>query len=74
MLLQEEALVDVRDSTGLTPLIRASWNGHEEVVRALIENRADIGAVDDQGFSALRRAEAQNEEQIATWLRAAGAR
>jgi len=40
----------------------------------LIDSRAEIDAVDDFGFSALRRAEAQKEEHIAARLRAAGAR
>ena len=73
MLLREMATVEVRDESGLTPLIRAAWNGHEEIVKALIAEH-DVNAADSRGITALQRAKARNETAIIAHLRAAGAR
>ena len=58
------ALIDVRDNKGLTPLMRAAWNGHEDIVEALLESGADKHAADDRGVTAMQRAEAVNERGI----------
>lgn len=50
------ALLDARDRAGRTPLMRASWHGHERVVRLLIENGARPELQDDEGASALQLA------------------
>ena len=62
-------MVDVRDNEGLTPLMRAAWNGHEDIVAALVAGGADIHAVDDRGITALQRAGAENEQSIVRLLR-----
>ena len=64
----------MRDESGLTPLIRAAWNGHEGIVEALIAEQADVNAADSRGITALQRAKTGNETAIIAHLRAAGAR
>jgi ankyrin repeat protein len=49
--------------------MRAAWNGHEDIVAALVAGGADIHAVDDRGITALQRAGAENEQSIVRLLR-----
>ena len=55
-------------------MIRAAWNSHEEIVKALIAEQADVNAADSRGITALQRAKTGNETAIIAYLRAAGAR
>ena len=66
--------VEVRDESGFTPLIRAARNRHEEIVKALIAEQADVNAADNRGITALQRAKTGNETAIIAHLRVAGAR
>jgi ankyrin repeat protein len=52
-LLQQKIDVNVRDSCAYTPLHWAAWNGHIEVVMLLIENGADVHAVNNDKCSSL---------------------
>jgi len=44
LLLEKGADVDSKASDGQTPLSLAAANGHEDVVKLLLENRADVHA------------------------------
>ena len=45
--------VNLRGLGNMTPLHRASQNGHEEMVELLIENGADVNAMTDSGETPL---------------------
>jgi ankyrin repeat protein len=49
-------LVDLRDGNGQTALHRATENGHDEIIRILIENGIDVNARDVNGQTALHLA------------------
>ncbi|MDD9865302.1 MAG: ankyrin repeat domain-containing protein, partial [Verrucomicrobiales bacterium] len=42
-----------KDNLGRTPLYRAAYNGHKEIVVLLLENKADSSARDANGWSPL---------------------
>ena len=52
-LLMRGAMINVRDKSGWTPLHRAAARGHTEVVRFLLEQDADIDAVNSSGDTPL---------------------
>jgi ankyrin repeat protein len=45
--------LDIQDKFGWTALMRASWNGHLEIVKILIENSAKLDIQDKYGRTAL---------------------
>ncbi len=51
--LHDGADVNCRDKHGLTPLIWAAIQGHEEVVRLLLEHGGDLEAKNHNGDTAL---------------------
>ena len=51
MLLQAGAHVDARDSSGVTPLLRASERGAAAAVRLLVDARAHVDVVGNDGRS-----------------------
>ena len=63
----------IDDKEGLTPLMRAAWNGHEDVVRLLVDAGSTLSATDDVGKSALDYAIQGGHREIARVLRAFGA-
>ena len=42
LLIENGADINDMDKNGYTPLLIASWYGNEEVVKKLIDNRANI--------------------------------
>ena len=64
LLLKNEADVDARNVCG-TALHAAAENGHTEVVRLLLEERADINTEDEEGKTALDRAADRRREVMA---------
>lgn len=51
--LEKGANVNARDNQGLTPLMYAAANGHEEILELLLEYNADIHARNKKGRTAL---------------------
>ena len=51
---------------GMTPLIWASKNGHNEIVNGFLENRADVNARDNTKMTALMWASNMGHEEIST--------
>ncbi|KAK9441880.1 Pfs, NB-ARC and Ankyrin domain protein [Metarhizium brunneum] len=47
LLCDRGADIDIRDRNGRTPLSWAAWNGHEAVVKLLLEKGANIEAIDN---------------------------
>lgn len=53
-LLQEGADVNAKDDNNDTPLMRASYHGHKEIVELLIQYGADVKAENKEGRTALK--------------------
>ena len=53
ILDKEPSLVNCRDSDGYTPLHRACYNGHMNVVRILLQRGADVDARTEDGWQPL---------------------
>jgi ankyrin repeat protein len=50
---QQPGLLDARDDCGMTPLMNASWEGHEGVVQWLLDQGAAMNKRNVAGYSAL---------------------
>ena len=72
-LLENGARPAIADNEGLTPLMRAAWNGHQDVVRVLIDAGTPLAETDGVGKSALDYAIEGGHRDIARVLRALGA-
>ena len=66
--------INWQDDNRWTPLMWASVNGHLDVVRYLICNGADVNIKNNNGETALDLAEKNGCEEVAEFLRIAGAR
>ena len=65
--------VNARDGRGYTPLMSASFRGHDGVVRALLAAGADVNAASEEGYTALIWTSYFGRESCAQLLVAAGA-
>ncbi|XXH02274.1 hypothetical protein Hte_008643 [Hypoxylon texense] len=64
LLLSHGANIEVKDQIGRTPLLWAATNGNIDLVRILLENRADITATNNRGRTALHLvAESNHRDQ-----------
>jgi len=66
LLLNNHADVDARAADGSTPLIIAASRNDKDMVELLLENKANINAQDNSGWSALHRVAALQASQFAT--------
>lgn len=74
VLLGGGAEIDAKDSLGLTALMQATKNGHNDVIGELLNNAASVYAVDNKGRTALHHAAmGRSSENIIDTLLAAGA-
>jgi ankyrin repeat protein len=71
--LHEGADVNCRDKDGLTPLIWAAIQGHEEVVRLLLERGGDLEAKNHNGDTALMWASLMGHKDLVDFLLDRGA-
>jgi len=55
---------------GITPLMVASWKGRENIVRYLLNKKADVVVEDNDGNTALDYAEAGGHENIIFLIKA----
>jgi hypothetical protein len=67
-VLAKGAEVDTIDMDGRTGLIHASFRGHTEIVRLLLEHGADVHIQDSDGQTALSYAQSQGHTEIETLL------
>ena len=72
-LLGAGAAIDARNGEGETPLLMAARAGNNEVVRLLVEHRADVNAADNLQHTALYYAGERGFTEIVELLLAAGA-
>jgi ankyrin repeat protein len=74
-LLEAKADVNARDnSSGITVLWIAAWQGEVEVVKLLLEKGADVNAKRSGGETALEIAKAMEHTEIVQLLEKAGAK
>jgi ankyrin repeat protein len=64
---------DLRDSTGITPLMLAAQKRHNEIVEYLISQGADVNAKTTTGFTALFHSCIQGDDELAKILIGSGA-
>lgn len=70
----QSAIAEIRDGEGLTPLHRAAGNGDLLEVKKLVENGADIYAVDSRmGYSVLHKAVYSGNPEVVHYLIEKGA-
>ncbi|KAI1273730.1 hypothetical protein F5Y07DRAFT_376026 [Xylaria sp. FL0933] len=55
--------LEVRDHIGRTPLLWAATNSNIELARFLLENKANVGAANDRGRTALHLSAESNDEE-----------
>ena len=67
------AAINKRTNHGMTPLMGASWQGHEDVVRLLLARGANVALRDSAGETALGMAIRDSHPAIVALLKAAGA-
>ncbi len=60
--------MNVLDVSRCTPLHWSCTKGHLEIVKLLVEHKADIHIVDNQGDTAERCAADNNHREIASYL------
>jgi ankyrin repeat protein len=58
----------MQDSTGMTPLHWASWNGHEAIAKLLVEKGAQLSVHDDDGDTPLLCAAENGHQAIVKLL------
>ena len=74
MLEYDDVAVDSKDGYGRTPLWWAAENGHEMVVKLLVEKGADVNSKDDRdGWTPLWRAAENGHEAVVELLVEKGA-
>ena len=70
VLLQRQASVDVRDSSGASALMGAAGQGHLSIVQRLLLAGASPGLRDLEGFTALQWAELADQTECARAIKA----
>lgn len=70
--LIDVAAVDAEDQYGATVLDHAAFRGDIDVMKMLIEAKADINHQDDGGVTPLMNAAANNQKEAVEWLIAQG--
>ncbi|KAJ3207820.1 hypothetical protein HDU67_007205 [Dinochytrium kinnereticum] len=73
ILLKNPNLIQQRDESGRSPLHWASDRGHLDLVKYLVESKAEVNLGDDEGLTALHNAAVSGHIHIASVLLEAGA-
>ena len=66
--VQQNGDVDVRNDSGYTPFILATYHGHDEVATELIRAGADACALDEKGSNAYMGVAFKGYTHTAQWL------
>ncbi|CAO1427543.1 unnamed protein product [Diamesa serratosioi] len=72
LLISKGSVINIRNSAGITPLMFASMKDHADVVEYLLQNKAVLEAIDNDGRNALICAVEYNRLDIAKILIDAG--
>ncbi|MFC1653133.1 ankyrin repeat domain-containing protein [Planctomycetota bacterium] len=72
-LITDGADVNITNKHGVTPLLKASHNGHTEVVKLLLESGANVDATDTNGSTSLILASMRGHSEIVKLLLEANA-
>lgn len=64
LLIDNGALVDAGDNSGMTPLMLAVRGGHDDMVQLLIDSQASVDAKDKQGMTALMIAASETYDHV----------
>ena len=72
ILTAKGAAIDAKDKNGLTPLVYASMQGHEEAVFLLLKTGADMNSTSIHNQTCLHWAAVRNHLEVAKILLAAG--
>ena len=72
-MLQHPTEPNVANENGTTALMEASWHGHVEVVRLLLEAEARIDLAKNSGLTALMAASREGHVEVLHLLLAGGA-
>ncbi|XP_048731113.1 ankyrin repeat domain-containing protein 49-like isoform X2 [Ostrea edulis] len=73
LLNEDPSLVNSRDSDLYTPLHRACYNGHKDMVKFLLSHNADIAAQTEDGWFPIHSAARWNQNQVISVLLEQGA-
>jgi hypothetical protein len=73
LIVRDDVDVNTKDKGGRTPLSRAALNGHEAVVKLLLEKGAELEAKDEDGRTPLLWAARNGHEAVVKLLREKGA-
>ena len=65
--------LNIRDKWGMTEVMRAASEGHEDVVKYPHQAGADINVRDNKGWTAVRHAALGGNKDIVRYLHAIGA-
>ena len=63
-LYEASAIIDVKDTQGFTPLMKASFGGHLDVVKFLVDIGADVNAKYQGVLTALHFAEVGDHQNV----------
>jgi len=69
MIKYLKANVNAKNKHGVTALMLASANGNSEIVKALLEEGADVDKTSGLGFTALAIAEEAGHDEVVTILK-----
>lgn len=68
LVSENPGLVSVRDSDGYTPIHRACYQNHLDIVQILLENQADISALTNEDWQPLHSASKWNSSSCVSLL------
>jgi serine/threonine-protein phosphatase 6 regulatory ankyrin repeat subunit B len=64
MLIEKGANVSYTDDAGVTPLTQAAYLGQLSVVKALIQNNADVSAANNEGINSVIAASSEGFDEV----------
>ncbi len=68
ILIEEQADVNAKDKSGLTPAHYAARNGHLKILKILINKKADVKVKDEDGRTPIDYARSVRKRNIVDFL------